>query len=65
MEAIIIKPKNKRDVQFWLELAKKTGTSATTINVDDAEDIAFLAMMKHEKTGETVSRETIMKKLVK
>ena len=63
METIIIKPKNKADVRFWLELAKKTGTSAARLSLDDAEDMALLALMKKERTGKVVSRATIMKKL--
>ena len=63
METIIIKPKSKADVRFWLELAKKTGTSAATLSLDDAEDLALLALMKKERTGKVVSRATIMKKL--
>lgn len=65
METIIIKPKNKEDLNFWMELAKKTGTSATKLTLEDAEDLALLAMMNQEKTGKLVSKETILKKLEK
>lgn len=65
METILIKPKNKADLKFWLELAKKTGTSAAMLSTDDAEDMALLSLMKQEKTGKTVSKATIMKKLRK
>lgn len=63
METIIIKPKNKAELRFWLELAKKTGTSAAKLSLDDTEDLALLALMKKERTGKVVSRATIMKKL--
>jgi hypothetical protein len=64
MNTIIIEAKNKNDVKFWLELAKKTGTRAKSITIDDAEDI-YLGMLIEEglKTGD-VNRESIMKALI-
>ena len=59
METILIKPKNKADLKFWMELAKKTGTEVAKLSLEDSEDLALIALMEKEKTGKTVSRETI------
>jgi hypothetical protein len=65
MEAIILKPKNKQDMKFIMELAKKTGIPAAKMSLEDFEDIALAELMKKERTGKTVSEATIMKKLQK
>ena len=46
METVVIKAKNKSEIKFWLELAKKTGNKAKAINTEDIEDsaLAFLAV---------------------
>lgn len=38
MEAIVIEVKNEADIKFWLNLAKKTGNNAKSINTKDIED---------------------------
>lgn len=63
MEAIILKPKNKQDMKFLMELARKAGIPAAKMSLDDFEDIALTELMKKERTGKTVSEETILKKL--
>ncbi len=63
MEAIILKPKNKQDMKFLMELAKKTGIPAAKMSLTDFEDIALVELMKKERTGKTVSEATILKKL--
>ena len=45
------------------ELTKKLGSSVFSIDHNQYEDIALGTLMDKEKTGETVSREEIMKKL--
>ena len=42
-----------------MELAKKTGTEVAKLSLEDSEDLALIALMEKEKTGKTVSRETI------
>ena len=61
MDAILIEPKDKENFKLLLELAKKLGSKVITIDSEQAEDIALLSIMKHEKTDEFVSESEIMK----
>ena len=58
METIIIKPKDKAELNFFLELAKRLGTEAATI-VDDADEKLFQSMEKNKKTS-SVSRQKVI-----
>lgn len=62
MGAIIIRADNKSN-RILSELARKPG--GTVINLEDKqyEDLALGAAMDEAKTGETVDRESIMRKL--
>lgn len=62
MGAIIIRADNKSN-RILSELARKLG--GTVINLEDEqyEDLALGAAMDETKTGETVDRESIMRKL--
>ena len=62
MSAIIIKADSKSN-KLLEDLAKKLGGDVFFIDDDQYEDIALGTLMDKEKTGETVSREEIMKKL--
>ena len=57
METLIIKPKDKADLNFFLELAKRLGAKATAIESDDDERL-FQAMEKNKKTPK-VSRQKV------
>lgn len=57
METLIIKPKDKAELNFFLELAKRLGVKATTFE-SDADDRLFQAMEKNKKTAKT-SREIV------
>ncbi|MEI6575634.1 MAG: hypothetical protein WCO63_05580 [Bacteroidota bacterium] len=62
MSAIIIKADNQ-NTKILKELAKKLGANVLTINEEQYEDLALGILMDKTKTGKTVSRESIMKKL--
>ncbi|MCH7513594.1 MAG: hypothetical protein IH947_06575 [Bacteroidetes bacterium] len=62
MSAIVIKADSKSN-KILKELAKKLGGNVLPIDDNQYEYIALGALMDKEKTGETVSREDIMKKL--
>jgi len=62
MSAIVIKA-DKKSNKILAELAKKLGGNVLAINDNQYEDIALGALMDKEKTGRTVSRDEIMKKL--
>lgn len=62
MSAIVIKADSKSN-KILKELAKKLGGNVLLINDMQFEDLALGSLMENEKTGKTVSREEIMKKL--
>lgn len=63
MEAIVIKPRSKADVKFWLELAKKTGTMAKAVSLEDGEDLALALLIEQGLETEDVDRNAVMKAL--
>ena len=62
MSAIVIKSDNQ-NTKILKELAKKLGADVININEEQYEDLAFGLLMDKSKTGETVSRDSIMNKL--
>ncbi len=64
MSAIVIKADNQ-NTRILKELAKKLGADVLNINEDQFEDLALGIIMDKVKTGETVSRDSIMNKLEK
>jgi len=62
MDAIIIKA-DKKSNKILAERAKKLGGNVIDINAEQYEDFILGTMMEAAKTGKTVSRETIFKKL--
>ena len=61
METLIIKPKDKAELNFFVELAKRLGTKATTV-VEDPDERLFLAMEKNKKTPRE-SKDKVMNTL--
>jgi hypothetical protein len=64
MKAIVIKADNQ-NTKILRQLAKKLGADVLNINEEQYEDLALGSLMDKVKTGETVSRESIMNKLVR
>jgi hypothetical protein len=64
MSAIIINTDNG-NLRILTELARKLGGEVMPISDTQLEELSFGYMMDKEKTGETVSREEIMKQLSK
>ena len=60
MEAVVIEVKNEADIKFWLNLAKKTGTKAKSINTEVIEDSWLAAFIEKGMKTKSVSRESIM-----
>jgi len=58
MGTLIIKPKDKAELNFFLELAKRLGTETATIE-DDADERLFQAMENNKKTTK-VSRHKVL-----
>lgn len=62
MGAVIIKIDEKNN-RLITRLVKQLGGKVISINEEQYEDIAFGKLMEKEKTGETVSRQSVMKRL--
>jgi hypothetical protein len=63
METIIIKPKDKSELKFFIELANRLGIDVIT-EESDADEWLFQAMEKNKKTSKidkTAVVETIQK----
>jgi len=58
METLIIKAKDKSELAFFLELAKRLGVVAKTI--DDVEDEMLLRAMENNKHTPTVDKSLVM-----
>lgn len=63
MEAIVIEVKNEADVKFWLNLAKKTGTKAKSIDTEELEDARLADLIEKGMKTKSVSRESVMEML--
>jgi hypothetical protein len=64
MGAIIIKGDTENN-KILAKLAEKLGNKVISIKDEEFEDFALGKMMDESKTGETASREEIMRKLRK
>ncbi len=63
MEAIIIEVQNEADIKFWLNLAKKTGTRAKSIDTENLEDASLADLIEKGMKTLSVSRESVMESL--
>lgn len=64
MSTIVITTDNQSS-RILKELAERLGASVMSLKDEQYEDLLLGAKMDSEKTGETVSRESIFKKLKK
>ena len=63
MDTLVITTKNSENAKLLLQLVKKLGEKGKILNKQEQEDFLLGNIIKAEKTGKTVSRDTIMKKL--
>lgn len=62
MGAVVIKI-NEKNNRLISRLVKELGGNVISINEEQYEDLAFGKLIESEKTGENVSRDSILKKL--
>ncbi len=62
MGAIVVKS-DAKSLKLITELVNRLGGDVVKLDDKQLEDFTFGEMIKEAKTGKTVSRETIMKKL--
>ena len=60
MEAVVIEVKSDADVKFWLNLAKKTGAKARSIDTEDIENSRLADLIEKGMKTKSVSRESVM-----
>jgi hypothetical protein len=65
MDAVVIEIKNKKDVKFWLEFAKKICTRAKSVDFENVEDTYLAMLIEKGRNTEDVSLESIMTALGK
>ena len=65
MTTLLINAKEPDNAKFILELVKKLGEKGEIITSEKKEDVFLGITMNEEKTGTTVSRDAIFKKLKK
>ncbi len=64
MESFVLTPKNKKQAQQLIELAKELDLKIGILNEEDMEDAALLRAMKEgEKDKRTISLQTFFKNL--
>lgn len=63
MDTLIINTKDSANAKLILELVKRIGEKGKILSQTQQEDVLMGNIMMEEKTGKTVSRNTIMKKL--
>jgi hypothetical protein len=63
MGAILIKTNDASELRFIKEMLKRVRIKNKELKDDEYEDFLFGIMMKSNKTGKTVLKETITKKL--
>ena len=63
MEALLVKAKNKSDLEFVASLLKRMKIEVKALSNEDQEDLGLLKLMKQVDRSEKVSREKVMSKL--
>ncbi len=63
METIVIRAKNKTELKFWLELIRKTGTEAVTINSELLEDAYLKMLIDKGMKSKDAGRNEVLKAL--
>ncbi len=63
MEALIIKPANKKEATLLKSMVEKMKVKYTVLSDEDKEDYALARAMIAAKNSKTVSEESIRKKL--
>ncbi|MDO9257973.1 MAG: hypothetical protein Q7U54_20840 [Bacteroidales bacterium] len=63
METLVIQSKSKVNLKLLAELARKLGEQTSEFSGEESEDFDLGLLMDKEKTGKSVTRDTIMRKL--
>lgn len=61
MSHLVINPGTEKEKAFLKELLQKLGYESVEIDLEEAEEDSFLAMMVQEKKGDYVSKSDVLK----
>jgi len=61
MEAVLIKPRRKSDIQSLLNFSKQIGAKAKFIDMEEFEDLMLISLIEQKLDEPSVSREEIFK----
>jgi hypothetical protein len=53
--SLIINTKNRKDEKFVVELLHKLGFKATSVDIDELEDIAYAAIMRKNNSKDVLT----------
>ena len=65
MASLIIQSDNSDNLELIAKLAQKLGIHVNSVTEEQSEDLAIGTIMTNAKTGKSVSRDLIMRKLRK
>lgn len=57
METVVIQAKNKSDVRFLMDFARRIGSFATIIDTEYLEDASLVSLIEKGLKTESVSRD--------
>ena len=63
METVVIKTRTKADAKFLMDLAKRIGAPAKTIDTEEIQDAYMVSLIEAGLKTESVSRDEVMKAL--
>ena len=63
MKALVIKPKNDKELRFVSDLLKKLGINSSSVSLEDLEDAGLSKLMRKADESKKATRAEIMKKL--
>jgi len=63
MDAILLKPKDSQELKLITDLLDKMKVPSKVFTEEEMEDVGLAVLMKENDRTETVTRESIFKKL--
>ena len=63
MKALVIKPRNDKELRFVSDLLKKLGINSSSVSLEDLEDVGLSKLMRKADKSKKATRAEIMKKL--
>lgn len=59
-DAILIQPKDKQEMKFWLDLIQRVQAMGVILHSEDIEDLNLGLLMQKERTSEFVDRKDVL-----